>query len=354
MLSLGPLNQRGGRRGPCACGAPLHASEAELPVARDDWAAQRSTMNTDPQIETLMGLGPDPTFRACITYFEVVGMAAYGYTRKTREEYGKDLRDLAKFLEKRGVLHIDQIALPQLEIYQSVMQQRGYTPSTRQRKVCAIRSLFRFLHAHGVTRGDVARKLIPPRRPSKLPRHLSKAEIAALTRSSEDSVRDSAIIQLMLQTGMALHEVAAAAVCDLVGLPDTPTVSIDHMGHILVHGRGARERAIPLNTKCASALRAYLMERSGKRDPALFLSRLGRPMSVSAVSSVVSRHLDRAGIEGATPRVLRHTHAVHHALQGTRRDIVQENLGLAREQDVDRYWEIASIDRRKALQEHAL
>ena len=311
-------------------------------------------MNTEDHIETLMELGPDPTYRACITFFEVVGMPAAGFVRKTRLEYGKDLRDLAAFLEKRGILHVDQIRLPQLEIYQAVMRERGYTPSTRQRKVCAIRAHFRFLHEHGVTRHDVARKLIPPRRPAKLPRHLSRAEIAALTSSCEGSVRDYAIVQLLLQTGMALHEVAAASVDDLVGLPDSPTASIDQMGHILVHGRGARERSIPLNSTCATALRAYLDVRPADGPTALFLSRTREPMSVSAVSHVVDKYLGRAGIQGATPRVLRHTHAVHHALRGTSRDIVQENLGLAREQDLDKYWKLADRDRRKALQEHAL
>jgi site-specific recombinase XerD len=313
-------------------------------------------MNGDEQTGLLMDLGSDPTLRAGIKYFEIVGMPVRGYTARTRDEYGRDLRDLAHFLESRGIVKLDQITLPHLEIYQAVMKQRRYSPSTRQRKTCAVRSLFSFLHRHSVTRHDVAKKLFPPRRPVTLPRYLSKREHQALIDACAASLRDTALMQLMLQTGMAVFEVTRANLDDLLELPKQDEPGVDDTGLILVRGRRGRERTIPLNSKAAEALHAYLRERPDPTDDsrALFVSRGLRRLSARSIREMITKYLKAAGIPRASARTLRHTHAVHFALHGASRLDVQENLGLSDEEGVEKYWELARLHKRRIMQEHAL
>ena len=154
--------------------------EADSSLSALDYHFPTIIMNSDNQLDLLMDLGPDPTIRGAIRYFEVVGMPNRQLAERTRQEYGKDLRSLASFLEDRGVIKIDQVSLAHLEVYQAAMKAWDYSRPTQQRKTCAIRTFFRFLYEHGVTQTEVADRLIPPKTPARLPEHLTRQQYETL------------------------------------------------------------------------------------------------------------------------------------------------------------------------------
>lgn len=95
------------------------------------------------------------------------------------------------------------------------MDQRGYEPSTRRRKTYAIKTFFTFLHQQGITLTNVADRTIPPSLKKQEPRFLSEDEYKRVLRVCSHNARDAAIIEVLLQTGMRLSELAGRKTTDI-------------------------------------------------------------------------------------------------------------------------------------------
>jgi len=169
-------------------------------------------------------------------------------------------------------------------------------------------------------------RLIPPKIEFREPRVLSEAEYKALLRACSHEIRDAAIIELLLQTGIRLSELARLIINDLE-LPARITRDPADVGRLHVIGKGKRDRWIPLNYKACKALKAWLKVRPGVEHDALFVTKFLTPMSPRAFEYVVKKYLDEAGIKNASVHTLRHTFATHHVAKGTDLRTVQEALG---------------------------
>jgi site-specific recombinase XerD len=155
------------------------------------------------------------TVSAAIQLFETVGMPAKNLSRHTRINYLHDLTDLAQFLQERGVTTLADVSLRHLQTYQAEMDRHGYSSSTRNRKTQSIRILFQFLQMYGITDHNIAAQLIPPTIQKQEPRFLSEAEYQRLLSAASHNARDAAIIELFLQTGMRLSELAKLTLTDI-------------------------------------------------------------------------------------------------------------------------------------------
>jgi integrase/recombinase XerC len=200
---------------------------------------------------------------------------------------------------------------------------------------------------------DISRRLVPPKTEQKEPRVLTKREYTALIRACAHHPRDSAIIELLLQTGTRLSEVARLTLDD-VELPKRISRSPDTLGRLHVIGKGRKDRWIPLNYKACRALRTWLNVRPEVEHDALFVSKFKEPLGARSIQHVVKKHLHEAGIKGASVHTLRHTFATHHVAQGTSLRTVQEILGHADLKTTSIYVQLAQEVVRKELQEHAL
>lgn len=293
------------------------------------------------------------TLEQGLALFETVGMPARNLAQRTRQEYQHDLGDVVAFLTERGLTELSQVGLQELVRYQAEMDQRGYKPSTRERKTYAIKSWFQFLHQQGAVASNPAANLIPPRPQEREPRFLSKEEYQRLLRACSHKPRDAAIIELFLQTGMRLSELARLRRDD-ISLPKRITKEPDNMGSVRVRRKGGKENTIPLNYKACQALAAWLKVRPRVDHDGLFVSKFKTPMSKRAIQYTIAKYLDEAGIEGASTHTLRHTMATHHVAAGTDLKTVQETLAHARLATTALYVSLAKQTQRQALQEHAL
>jgi len=226
---------------------------------------------------------------------------------------------------------------------------RGHPAS----KTYAIKSFFSFLYHSGYTDKDLAERLIPPKTEQKEPRVLTKPEYEALLRACSHHVRDSAIIELLLQTGLRLSEVAHLTVDD-VELPGRIGRDPEAVGRLHIVGKGRKDRYIPLNYKACHALKTWLDVRPEAPTHALFVSKFGEALGPRAIQHLVGKYLTEAGIRGASVHTLRHTFATHHVAQGTSLRTVQEVLGHADLKTTSIYVQLAQEVVRKELQEHAL
>jgi integrase/recombinase XerC len=243
------------------------------------------------------------TLEQAVDLFVTDGMPARNLSPKTRINYRHDLLDLLAFLKDRGTSSLAEVSLRHLEAYQAEMDRRDYSSSTRNRKTHSIKSLFHFLHRLGITSHNIAEKLIPPSVAKHEPRFLSEAEYQRLLRECSHKPRDAAIIEVFLQTGMRLSELAKLQLTD-VEIPKRITPDPDNMGYVRVKRKGGKTEYIPLNHKACKAVAAYLLVRPEVGESALFISQFKRPISTRAIQHRMTKYLDEAGIQGASTTVV--------------------------------------------------
>ena len=199
----------------------------------------------------------------------------------------------------------------------------GVSASTRARKLSAIKSFYKYLtvRTKQLTENPVADLEYPKLRKS-LPKYLTMEQSAALLRSvsGQNEVRDYAILMLFLNCGIRRSE--------LVGLNITDV----YEDRIRVIGKGNKERFVYFGTPCRKAIDAYMVERNKKvltDNRALFGSRNGNRISVTAVHRLVEKALMQAGLDSTqfSAHKLRHTAATMMLSGGVDVKTVQEVLG---------------------------
>ncbi len=232
--------------------------------------------------------------------------------------------DLARFLRGHD-------ALPDREAIDRHLASllRSHAPASIARAAAAIRGFYRFLHAEGLAADDVAEGLLGPKLERKLPKALSRANIARLLDHVPDcdlGRRDQALLHVLYATGCRVSEV--------IGLRTTSVIAEHRL--LRAFGKGNKERLVPIADRALALVEHYLREvrpvlrGRASRDPGdvLFLSRTGRPLDRSRVFQVVRAACARAGLQVAcSPHALRHSFATHLVAGGADLRAVQEMLG---------------------------
>ena len=199
----------------------------------------------------------------------------------------------------------------------------GISPTARARKLSAIKSFYKYLtvRTKQLQENPVAELEYPKLRKS-LPRYLTMEQSAALLKavSGQNEKRDYSILMLFLNCGIRRSE--------LVGLNLTDV----YEDRIRVVGKGNKERFVYFGSACRKAIDAYLEERNQKvltDNRALFGSRDGNRISVTAVHRLVKKALLQAGLDSTqfSAHKLRHTAATMMLSGGVDVKTVQEVLG---------------------------
>ncbi len=286
--------------------------------------------------------------------YQTLFMASRNLAPRTRHEYSNDLKDLADFLATRCfVFSAHRVERHHLEGYLAELDNRGFTGNTRRRKVASIRSFFAFLLDAGVIAHDPARKLIPPARERLQPRVLTEMEYKRLQLACAHETRDAAIIELYLQTGMRLSELARLTLQNFE-LPAKISRDEGNVGSVRIYGKGRKDRTITLNWKASKAIKAYLAIRPKVEDQRLFITKFGTGISPRAIENVVAKYLKEADIRDASVHTLRHTFATQMVKRGTKLDVVRKALGHEDLKTTSIYIDLARDVMDKELQANAL
>ena len=205
----------------------------------------------------------------------------------------------------------------------SIYTDYGIEPSARSRKLSAIKSFFKYLtvRTKQLQENPVA-DLEYPKLKKSLPKYLTMSQASALLQavSGQNAKRDYAILMLFLNCGIRRSE--------LVGL----NISDIYEDRIRVVGKGNKERFVYFGTPCRKAIDVYLTERNKMTltdNRALFGSRNGNRISVTAVHRLVDKALLKAGLDTTqfSAHKLRHTAATMMLSGGVDVKTVQEVLG---------------------------
>ena len=202
-------------------------------------------------------------------------------------------------------------------------------PATLQRKIACLRSFYRHLRRDQVLEDDPTSELRPPRSRARLPKVLTRDEVARLLAQPRGSdpaaLRDRALLETMYACGLRASEAIGLELSEL---------DLD-AGILRARGKGSKERIVPIGSKAVGTLRTYL-ERGrprlvGLRDePHVFVNQRGAGLSRQGLYKIVQRHARSAGLEDRmSPHTLRHTFATHLLAGGCDLRSLQEMLGHA-------------------------
>jgi integrase/recombinase XerC len=216
---------------------------------------------------------------------------------------------------------------------------------SRARNLAAIKEYFRYLVAAGTITSSPVESIVPPKREKRGRNYLSQEAYTRLLSMAAGTPRDYAILQVFLQTGVRVSELAALTVDD---------VDLDR-GVLRVTGKGMADRDIPLSKKAAAALRLWLVARPASEYRALFLNRFEQPMGVRGVQKLVERYRQGAGIEKRiTPHSLRHTFGTQKARMGATAFQLRDFLGHANLATTQLYVHLSQEDGKKVMEATSL
>src|SRR5947209_13078035 len=175
-----------------------------------------------------------------------------GLSRNTLEAYRSDLQQYGEFLRRHEV---DALSVSGADVAGFISElaegregRPGVAPATLQRKIACLRSFYRQLRREQVIEHDPTAELRPPRAGARLPKVLSRDEVASLLAqpqgTSSAALRDRALLETMYACGLRASEAATLELADL----DLEA------GILRARGKGSKERLVPVGTKAVEGL----------------------------------------------------------------------------------------------------
>ena len=251
-----------------------------------------------------------------------------GKAHATILAYGKDIEQLVEFLAKKNKLYPTEVMPDDIEEFKELLKKQRYTPKSVSRKLNSIKSFFKFLAENGEIQSNPAMLVAHPKYQLAPPRVLSKIEYRALRDACKGDPRIAAVVELLLQTGMRISELANLTIDD-----------IDFERNVItIKAQNSRpERKVPLNMAAKKALLGYLETRPKTKEKTLFLTKTCRPFLVRNIRTSIDRYFRLAGIRDAKVNDLRHTFIVEQLRAGTPLVYVSQLVGHKRITTTERY-----------------
>jgi len=189
----------------------------------------------------------------------------------------------------------------------AALARKGLSGVARARKVSAIREYFRFLEGVGLIQKSPIAGIDTPKREKHTRQFLRSDEYTKMLSLAGGNPRDYAILQVFLQTGIRVSELANLTLADVDFIKPA----------IRVRGKGNQEREIALEQRGVQALKNYLAVRPENLSDILFLNYKGEPISERGIRKLVVKYRKNAGItKRASCHTLRHTFATYKAEKG--------------------------------------
>lgn len=240
--------------------------------------------------------------------------------------YGKDIDQLITFLEMLKRNHVHEVSTEDIQAFLAKLSNEGYTPKSVSRKINSTRTFYRFLKVNEYVTDDPSLLVSHPKYQLAPPRILTLTEYRALRDAARNDARMFAVIELLLQTGIRIGELANLRLSDI--LKDAL-----HIAPFEKH----EERNVPLNKSAQEALNKYLNVRPKVTDNHVFVTKSGKPFLIRNIRTAVERYFRLAEIKGAKVNDLRHTFVAHHLKHGVSLVMLSKVLGHKRISTTERY-----------------
>ena len=246
-----------------------------------------------------------------------------GLSLQTWSSYLEDLQAFFNYFSKKETT--DDLSETDLYEFLKYELSVGHSVSTALRRLSSTRGFYLFLKKDGLYTGNIP-DIETPKKPKHLPKCLTEDEVEALLNapdiSTPSGLRDKAMLETMYSSGLRVSE--------LLNL-EKGQVNLKK-GVIIVFGKGAKERKVPIADYAIEYIKQYIAEVRNKNENKgskyLFLSKKGEPLSRVYFFKQVKKYSELAGITtNVSPHTLRHSFATHLLNHGAQLRIVQGMLG---------------------------
>lgn len=253
-----------------------------------------------------------------------------GRSSSTILAYRADLGQLVAHLENKNKGLPQDITQEDIEGFRDTLLNNKYTPKSVSRKLNAVKTFFRWLMSNGNISANPSDDVSHPKISAALPRFLSPLEYRALRDVVRGDERISAIVELILQTGLRISEVASLKIANV------------HDTEIVIESYSTQpERTIPLNSAAKREIDDYIAKRPQSTSDVLFVSKNGKPLAIRNIRAAIDRYMQRAGIENFSVNDLRTTFIVENLKAGVDLILLSHVSGHRRLSTTERYLELA-------------
>jgi integrase/recombinase XerD len=265
-----------------------------------------------------------------LTAFRNYMTAERGMAKNTVLAYGRDLDRFAGWVAEGALGDYLRPGLRELADYLVRLRDEQLAPPSVARHLVALKMLYRFLRLEERTDESTVELLSSPALWERIPQVLSPENVEKLLAAPQEGdrffLRDRALLETLYATGSRASEVVGLRLED---------VYLD-AAFLKCHGKGNKQRVVPLGRPALAALRAYLgdqrpaLTRAAADAPWVFVSRGGRALTREMLWVIVKKYVRRAGLNPrVSPHTLRHSFATHLLSGGADLRTVQELLGHA-------------------------
>lgn len=255
-----------------------------------------------------------------------------GRSPSTILAYRADLEQLINFLQGKNKVLPEDVRSGDLEAFRDSLLAEKYTPKSVSRKLNAIKTFFRWAISEKHSSADPSKDVAHPKIEPSLPKFLSPIEYRALRDVVRDDVRIAAIIELIIQTGMRISEVAN------LKLENVKETSIKIEAYAT-----QPERTIPLNKRAKEAVDEYLKIRPKTDSPYVFVSKNGKPLAVRNIRAAIDRYMQKAEVPDYSVNDLRTTFIVENLKAGVDLVLLSQVAGHKRLSTTERYLELTGV-----------
>lgn len=251
-----------------------------------------------------------------------------GYSEHTVKSYLDDIYTLIHFLDNEQFGDVLTVS-PRIARFYVASLHEHYSPASISRKISSLRSLYNFINKEGLLKQNPFTDVELPKKERKLPKFIYPEEIESLFQSiSLDKPigkRDKLILEFLYGTGVRVSELCNIKLHD-----------IDYsQGLVLIHGKGSKDRYVPLHENLLEQLRDYVimvreefLKRSEEKTKTLFLNFKGTSLTTRGVRLIINKIINNSEETiKISPHTLRHTFATHLLNNGADLRSVQELLG---------------------------
>lgn len=250
--------------------------------------------------------------------------------------YRKDIEQFIGFLTSKEINDVREVKKENITDFINKLLSENYTKKSASRKLNSIRTFFRFLKNEGLIEYNPSLDVSHPKYNQTPPRILSKMEYRALRDVAKEDIRTYAIVEILLQTGMRIGELASLKIKDI----GEKSIKVPKYGK-------NPEREIPIVKSVKKAIDDYLKIRPQSNEEKLFITRTGKPLLIRNIRQIIDRCFKEVGIEKATVNDLRNTFIAHQLQNGASIDYIAKLVGHRRLSSTERFLNLIKEETKK-------
>ncbi len=276
------------------------------------------------------------------------------YSPHTLQGYAADIKEFEAFMKQQDIPVFAAVSYASVRIYLTELHKRQLARKSVARRISSLRSFYKFLLREKEVEQNPFTMVHQPKKEGRLPQFLYYEELDQLFKASDLTTplgqRNQAILELLYGSGIRVSE------CSSLEMGNLDLA----LGIALIHGKGRKERYVPIGSYAQDALETYINDgrkklgaKADEHSPSLFLNNRGRPLTDRGIRLILSKMIEDASLTiSISPHVLRHTFATHLLNEGADLRSVQELLGHSHLSSTQIYTHITKDHLRKTYMNH--